>query len=472
MSDRTTDHLLAAVTRPAFVAAVGVLLVNDHLLKGAGLLPAAVTGKLSDVAGLFFFPVLLTVLVGLLVGLRDDDRIRRVSAAAAFATAGVFGLVNLTPALAATLSDTWGTWTADPTDLACLPLVVAGHLWLVRHLDRRGASTFRSTARTRRLAMVGLAAAASLATSKPTPTPEAEIQNTTDDSLSFVDSPAQLVYRASDARDNTLRRIGIDGSEDTEIAPVDYRLGSMSHSGDTIALIDESTIALYRDDTSNLLQIPSLPDEPNSVLVSPNGDTLAATTYRRDDDDNYLATIHLADPATAATEPIKSDIRAVSPHIGYTADGSTLYARANESTASSRFSLAERTWQQTEPDSVDWESLHRPHYEPEHTCRTDDGQLELRDPWDGGDADNYDGLRLHRPDGSNETLVDIEITEDLDDDTNYSSPFKHYFFLRDCEYVVFQLSETKQIRVVDLATNTVGTIAEGRGRVVPVPKYR
>lgn len=472
MSDRTPDHLLAAVTRPAFVAAVGLLLVNDHLLKGAGLLPAAVTGKLSDVAGLFFFPVLLTVLVGLVVGLRDDDHIRHISAAAAFATAGVFGLVNLTPALAATLSDAWGTWTADPTDLACLPLALVGHRWLVRHLDRHAASTLGSSARTRRLAMVGLAAAASLATSKPTPTPDAEIQNDTDDSSSFVDSPAQLVYRAGDAKDNTLRRIGIDGSGETEIAPVDYRLGSMSHTGDTIALIDESTPALYREDASNLLELPSLPDDPQAVLISPNGDTLTATTYRRDADDNYLATIHLADPATSAAEPIKSDLQAVSPHIGYTAEGSTLYTRANASSASSHFSLAERTWEQAEPGSVEWETLHRPSYDEKHTCRTDAGRFELRDPWDGDDADNYDGLQLDRPDGSAETLVDLAITEDLDDDENYSSPFKHYFFLRDCEYVVFQLADTKPIRVVDLATQTVGTIAEGQGRVVPVPKYR
>jgi hypothetical protein len=43
--------------------------VNDHVLKGSGLLPAAVTGKLSDVAGLFFFPVLCASLVRALRGL-------------------------------------------------------------------------------------------------------------------------------------------------------------------------------------------------------------------------------------------------------------------------------------------------------------------------------------------------------------------------------------------------------------------
>ena len=35
------------------------LLLNDHVLKGAGLLPPALTGKLSDFAGLIVAPVLV-----------------------------------------------------------------------------------------------------------------------------------------------------------------------------------------------------------------------------------------------------------------------------------------------------------------------------------------------------------------------------------------------------------------------------
>ena len=40
------------LTRPVPLVAAGVLALNDHVLKGAGLVPTAVTGKLSDVAGL------------------------------------------------------------------------------------------------------------------------------------------------------------------------------------------------------------------------------------------------------------------------------------------------------------------------------------------------------------------------------------------------------------------------------------
>ena len=48
---------------PLPLLAVALLALNDHLLKRSGLLPGWLTGKLSDVAGLFFFPLLLTALL-------------------------------------------------------------------------------------------------------------------------------------------------------------------------------------------------------------------------------------------------------------------------------------------------------------------------------------------------------------------------------------------------------------------------
>lgn len=51
------------ICHPVALAAVAVLAANDHLLKGSGLLPGALTGKLSDVAGLFFFPLLLSAAI-------------------------------------------------------------------------------------------------------------------------------------------------------------------------------------------------------------------------------------------------------------------------------------------------------------------------------------------------------------------------------------------------------------------------
>ena len=48
---------------PIPIAAMVILGINDHILKGSGYLPGLITGKLSDFAGLFFFPLFLTALL-------------------------------------------------------------------------------------------------------------------------------------------------------------------------------------------------------------------------------------------------------------------------------------------------------------------------------------------------------------------------------------------------------------------------
>ncbi len=52
---------LRALAHPASLASIGLLILNDHFLKPA--YPSAFTGKLSDFAGLFFFPFLLAALL-------------------------------------------------------------------------------------------------------------------------------------------------------------------------------------------------------------------------------------------------------------------------------------------------------------------------------------------------------------------------------------------------------------------------
>lgn len=54
---RTFQTSLRALAHPLTLTAIGLLLLNDHVLKAAA--PSWVTGKLSDFAGLFFFPFLL-----------------------------------------------------------------------------------------------------------------------------------------------------------------------------------------------------------------------------------------------------------------------------------------------------------------------------------------------------------------------------------------------------------------------------
>lgn len=55
------------VLHPIFLGALTLLVVNDHLLKGQGWLPAWLTGKLSDFAGLVVAPVVLATALGAFV---------------------------------------------------------------------------------------------------------------------------------------------------------------------------------------------------------------------------------------------------------------------------------------------------------------------------------------------------------------------------------------------------------------------
>jgi hypothetical protein len=95
-----------------------LLLLNDHVLKHAGVLPSWFTGKLSDFAGLVVAPVLAAALL----------RARRaVTRAAAFApVVAVFCAVKLSPSAARAVEHAvgwlgihWRLW-CDPTDLVAL----------------------------------------------------------------------------------------------------------------------------------------------------------------------------------------------------------------------------------------------------------------------------------------------------------------------------------------------------------------
>jgi hypothetical protein len=112
-----------------WLAALGLLVVNDHLLKGAGLLPGVVTGKLSDFAGMIVAPALLATLV------RARTRTGLIACHAAIAL--VFAGIQVSPAFADLWSGLMGLvgypWviTSDPTDLIALPLLVVAWRLLV-----------------------------------------------------------------------------------------------------------------------------------------------------------------------------------------------------------------------------------------------------------------------------------------------------------------------------------------------------
>lgn len=114
---------------PAFWAAVGLLVLNDHFLKGSGLLPGWLTGKLSDFAGLFVAPPLLALAL--------RARTRHAILVAHLLTGFGFAALELSSELtsAADLVYRWvgASWSSvsDPTDLAALVVLpVALHFTL------------------------------------------------------------------------------------------------------------------------------------------------------------------------------------------------------------------------------------------------------------------------------------------------------------------------------------------------------
>lgn len=136
---------------PVSLAAIALLVVNDHVLKAAW--PGLVTGKLSDVAGLVFFPLFLAAVAR---ELRPSLPLRRTVVACALFTALGLAAIKLWPlagdayrvglgalqwpfrALWALLHDhglpalARVALTPDPTDLVAIPAVLIA-VWLARH---------------------------------------------------------------------------------------------------------------------------------------------------------------------------------------------------------------------------------------------------------------------------------------------------------------------------------------------------
>lgn len=135
---------------PLPVIAIALLVVNDRVLKGSAA-PEWLTGKLSDVTGVFVFPLAATAVVDLIgfglarLGVRWDFTLRRWKLLVAMAfTAVVFGGVKLSPAFGAWVEHAWAwlvpnaTIYPDPTDAFAL-VMLAATWWHGRRAIARGA---------------------------------------------------------------------------------------------------------------------------------------------------------------------------------------------------------------------------------------------------------------------------------------------------------------------------------------------
>lgn len=127
---RKALHLLA---HPLTLGAIGLLLVNDHVLRRAW--PSALTGKLGDLAWLFFIPLVVAAAVALVL---PGRRHSRAAGLIAYSAVGVvFALAKTVPwahtAVVAAAEALFGFevgWRRDPTDLIALAgLLASAGLW-------------------------------------------------------------------------------------------------------------------------------------------------------------------------------------------------------------------------------------------------------------------------------------------------------------------------------------------------------
>ncbi len=154
-----------SLLHPVWWVALGMLAINDHFLKGAGVMPGWFTGKLSDFAGLFLAPPLLAALLKI--------RTRRGLMACYGATGVVFSAIQLSEGLAAhwidflaTMGIHWRVWS-DPTDLLALPMLWAS--WKLLEPEMRAHNRHSGTAWRRTVQAAGATGGALLcmATSPP-----------------------------------------------------------------------------------------------------------------------------------------------------------------------------------------------------------------------------------------------------------------------------------------------------------------
>jgi len=116
---------LRALGHPVTLVSIGLLLLNDHVLKA--LAPSPLTGKLSDLAGLFFFPFLLAALLSLPL-----DRLcvppRRTAALAFGVTLAWFALIKTVPPANALMVDALSRLLCNPLKPADIPIEVTWQL--------------------------------------------------------------------------------------------------------------------------------------------------------------------------------------------------------------------------------------------------------------------------------------------------------------------------------------------------------
>ncbi len=314
---------------PLAIGALVILIVNDHILKTA--IPGAVTGKLSDIAGLAVFPLLLATIIE--VVRPRSDRQALVLASIAI-TVVAFTAVKTTDVSASLFG--WslglGQWVltlgslrgaelapaaviADPTDLLAIPAVLVA-AWIALPRRRAPAQTrVRTRPTAAALAMLVVAGLATMATSKGAPTVSAEFEtdlHLTKDApvavrhLDFKVTPGQDHVESVTFTAGIWERIKAGSNE--FIASSNARLSIIPDATGVEIPFDEALLspafdltALCREGCGHgmTLVVRLAPDAPDAVDVNLEATTFASDSYREGDDQSMDTVISMAEDVDA-----------------------------------------------------------------------------------------------------------------------------------------------------------------------------
>lgn len=294
MKDERDDA--AALRHPLWWIALALLILNDHVLKGAGLLPGWLTGKLSDFAGMIVAPALAASLISL--------QHKRLRSAAFLSVALLFAITKLSPeardalvSLASRLGMRWRI-VVDPTDLVAL--VALPFSWsLTAPAGRRRVALQRSA--------MALGGVACMATSQPAPAPltqpiEAQVvlanrlSERVEIGIRFSDalfdcgaaqvSPGTLLSRS--LFHDEMLRVALDPGERFPLDPVSVQAMTV-RNGTQITLPTArglcTAVLLTGESMSETVVLwpSSLPRRPVDATESTGADALTAGVFLRDE---------------------------------------------------------------------------------------------------------------------------------------------------------------------------------------------
>lgn len=139
MHNRAFWRAMHSLVHPITLAAIILLLLNDHYLKQNH--PSGWTGKLSDIAGLIFAPIICTAVLACLIPPSNHLQEKFVAIVAFTLTGSIFALSNLLPIANRLTEQVWAFFAGanvqmwqDSSDLLTLPALLIGwHIW--QHAD-------------------------------------------------------------------------------------------------------------------------------------------------------------------------------------------------------------------------------------------------------------------------------------------------------------------------------------------------